>query len=257
MIDTHVHFDGLGDDVAIDAAIKRAAEAGIKKMLAIGVDYERNVFASGMAKEYPFIKAAVGYDRDCVGIEYSIPDLETLIDANKNIVAIGEIGLDFHYNPESEEAQRVLFCKMLELARCRMFPIVVHSRNADQATVEDLKTHVSKWNGDADRIGVLHCFTGNIDFMRKVLDLGLYISYSGIVTFKNADALRDTVHYVPEDRLLVETDTPYLAPIPYRGKTNEPAYVVEVAKTLAMLRATTIENIAKITTRNAERLFKL
>lgn len=255
MIDTHVHFDGLGDEVAIDAAIKRAAEAGVNKMLAIGVDYERDIFAVGMAEKYKFIKAAVGYDRDCAGTEYSIPDLEALIDANKSIVAIGEIGLDFHYHPESEEAQRALFREMLQLARCRMFPVIVHTRNADEATLEDLKAHVDAWGGDNDRIGVIHCFTGNLEFMKKLLDLGMYISFSGIVTFKNADALRDVVHYVPEDRLLIETDTPYLAPIPHRGKMNEPAYVVEVAKTLAMLRATTVENITEITDRNADKLF--
>ena len=257
MIDTHAHFDGLGDATAIDAAIKRAAEAGVNKMVAVGGDAARNTFMVDVAEKYSFIKAAVGYDRDCAESENSLTDLESLIDANSNIVSIGEIGLDLHDLPESEQAQRKLFCEMLSLAHRRMFPVIVHSRNADEATLEDLKEHVAEWGGDADRIGVLHCFTGNLDFMKKLLDLGMYISYSGIVTFKNADALRDTVHYVPEDRLIIETDTPYLAPIPHRGKKNEPAYVVEVAKTLAMLRATTLENIAEITTRNAERLFEI
>ncbi|MCK5528590.1 MAG: TatD family hydrolase, partial [Kiritimatiellae bacterium] len=257
MIDTHVHFDGLGDADAIDAAIKRAAEVGVDRMLAVGGDTARNAFMVNVAAKYSFIKAAVGYDRDCAEAENSLTDLELLIEGNENIVSIGEIGLDLHYHPESELVQRELFCEMLALARRRMLPIVVHSRNADEATLEDLKEHVAEWGGNTDRIGVLHCFTGNLDFMKKLLDLGLYISFSGIVTFKNADALRDTVHYVPDDRLLIETDTPYLAPIPHRGKTNEPSYVVEVAKTLAMLRATTVENIAEITTCNAERLFGL
>ncbi len=256
-IDTHAHFDGLGDTAAIDGAIKRAAEAGVNKMIAVGGDSARNSFMVDVASKYSFIKATVGYDRDCAEDEYLLKGLESLLDSTKNIVAIGEIGLDLHYLPESEQAQRELFREMLKLARCRMLPIVVHSRNADEATLEDLKEHVAEWGGDSDRVGVLHCFTGNVAFMKKLLDLGLYISFSGIVTFRNADALRDTVHYVPEDRLLIETDTPYLAPIPYRGKTNEPAYVVEVAKTLAMLRATTAKNIAEITTRNAEHLFGL
>jgi TatD DNase family protein len=146
---------------------------------------------------------------------------------------------------------------MLELARKYQLPVIVHSREADDDTMALLQEHVRRWCGDPGRIGVLHCFTGIVGFARKLLDMGLMISFSGIVTFKNANNLRAVARDVPEDRLLIETDTPYLAPVPHRGKSNEPAYVVHVAEILAKIRKDTIERIAHSTARNAERLFGL
>jgi TatD DNase family protein len=146
---------------------------------------------------------------------------------------------------------------MLDLAAKHRLPVIVHSREADDDTVELLREHVRRWRGDPARIGVLHCFTGTSEFARSVLDLGLMVSFSGIVTFRNADSLRAVAREVPEDRLLIETDTPYLAPVPQRGRPNEPAYVVHVAESLAKIRNDTVEHIAHSTARNALRLFGL
>ncbi len=253
-IDTHAHLDGIDD---VTAAIKRAQESGVTKIIAIGGEPERNLFAVKMAEKFSCIKAAVGYDRDCVNKDVSFTELRELLTGTESVVAIGESGLDFFYHPESESSQIELFERNLALANEFLLPVVVHSRNADKQTVDVLRAHIASWKGDSERVGVLHCFTGNEDFLRDVLELGLYISFSGIVTFKNADALRDVVRYVPDDRILVETDSPYLAPIPHRGSSNEPAYLVETAKVIAGLKNMTVEDIADITTRNAGMLFGL
>ncbi|MDD4873012.1 MAG: TatD family hydrolase [Kiritimatiellae bacterium] len=251
-IDTHVHFDGLTEP---DRAIERAMAAGVEKIVAVGGSQSGNEMAVELAGKYPDkIIAAAGFDREHAGKQIDFTRLETYAH-EKSISAIGEIGLDYHYHPETAAAQKILFGQILEIARNFVLPVIVHSRNADDDTIELLKEHVALWKGNPDQIGVLHCFTGDSAFAHKVLDLGLYLSFSGIITFAKAVQLRETAKMVPDDRLLIETDSPYLAPEPYRGKKNEPAYVKYVAEALAKERNCSVEKIADITTANADRLF--
>jgi len=253
--DTHAHLDDFSESQALSDVLDRARRAGVTKVLAIGADAEANRSAVAVARQFPAeVRAAVGYDRDQATGKPSIDELTALLDAPE-VVALGEIGLDYHYHRDTAAAQQVLFRKMLELAAGRRLPVVVHSREADEDTLGALREHAGAWKGDADRIGVLHSFTGGIDFAKRLLDLGFHISFSGIVTFRNAGGLVEVARMVPDSRLLIETDTPYLAPVPHRGRPNEPAYVVHVAEALAKIRNDTPARIAHITAANAERLF--
>jgi TatD DNase family protein len=256
-IDTHVHFDSFRDAAGIAEAVNRAAAAGVARMIAVGGSLEGSLAAIAAAADFPArIYAAVGFDRDQAQSEWSAESFVQNLNGS-DVVAVGEIGLDYHYHPDTAADQKKLFRQMLELAGKRQLPVIVHSRRADDDTVALLLEHVRRWRGEPGRIGVLHCFTGSRGFATKLLDLGLMISFSGIVTFKKADDLRAVAREVPEDRLLIETDSPYLAPVPHRGRSNEPAYVVHVAETLAKIRNDTVEHIAHSTSRNAERLFEL
>jgi len=170
----------------------------------------------------------------------------------KSVIAIGETGLDYHYAPETKALQLDSFKKHIKVAKASKKPLIIHTREAQQDTLDMLIAE-----GASEVGGILHCFTESWDMARKALELGFYISFSGIVTFKSASALREVAKLVPDDRLLIETDAPYLAPVPHRGKENQPAYVVEVAKHLASIRGQSVETIAKLTTDNFNRLFNL
>lgn len=252
LFDTHVHFDGLAQEEDPAQVLARAAAAGVERMLAVGGSVEANSFALRCAGRFPDrVSAAVGFDRD----QAAAPPAEPLPAGLDHAVAVGETGLDFHHLPEQAEAQQKLFRAMLAVAREHGLPVIVHSREADEATLALLREHAAAWQGDHDRIGVLHCFTGGPEFARKLLDLGLYLSFSGILTFKKSAALRDVARSVPADRLLIETDAPLLAPVPHRGRRNEPAYVRHVAEVLAEVRGTSMETLAHDTSANARRLF--
>jgi TatD DNase family protein len=256
--DTHVHFDGLGAESEKGAALERAVEADVARMIAVGGSPEGNVLAveaAGLDAVTAF--SAVGYDRYCATRDVSMEDLDSLLDHRDRVVAVGEIGLDFHYEPATRDQQKALFEKMLEKARKRLLPVIVHSRESEEETLTILADHVKRWEGASDRIGVLHCFTGEQEFAKRVLDLGFYVSFSGILTFRNAASIREAARIVPDDRLLIETDSPYLAPVPMRGKKNEPAFVRYVAETLAQVRGCPVERVAELTSANANRLFGL
>jgi len=255
LVDTHVHFDDFQKTGDLAAVLERAAAAGIGRMIAIGGTAAGNDLALELAAAQPErLQAAVGFDRYLAG---QTPDFDRLAQqaVRPGVAAIGECGLDYHYSPETAAAQRDLFARMLALARDRRLPVVVHSREADDDTLAMLQEHAAAWSGDLDRLGVLHCFTGGEDFARRVLAGGLLVSFSGILTFRNADSIRAAARLVPADRLLVETDAPYLAPVPHRGRRNEPAFIVEVVRALAAARNEPVERIAEQTTRNAEHLF--
>lgn len=247
--DSHAHFDTFVETGMLDDILRRAAAAGVSRMVAIGGGPESNARAARLAREHPDrLRAAVGYDRDLAGSETPMDPLLELL-REPGVAAVGETGLDYHYAPETAPVQRELFARMLDAARTAGRPVVIHSRDADDDTVELLRRHAPP------RGGVLHCFTGGLGFARRLLDLGLYIGFSGIVTFKNAESLREVARFVPGDRLLIETDAPYLAPVPHRGKTNEPAWVVHVAEMLASVRGVALEEVARQTAANAARLF--
>jgi len=266
MIDTHVHFSELTGDYALAAQMERALAAGVDKMVAVGGSCALNKSAVEAAEQYPGkIAAAIGFDRSQVDelaspalIEDAIGRLRRSADSLRKlgvrVCAIGEIGLDYHYTPDTRDGQMALFAAQCDLAAELALPVIVHSREADDDTLDVLAAYAAKCADDVVP-GVLHCFTGSEPFARQLLDLGLMISFSGIVTFLNADPLRAVAVGIPGDRLVIETDSPYLAPVPHRGKRNEPAFVRDVAARLANVRGESLETIENQTTENAVRLF--
>ena len=245
LYDTHCHFEHA-DPTEIAAILLRAKAAGVEKLMAVGGSPALNesaalaVEVANEALVAPKVVCAVGSDREQINRPSSlIPHLSSL-------VALGECGLDYHYSPETREAQLKLFGEQLEEAKRRNLPVVIHTREADDDTLGVLREIPSN--------GIIHCFTGTPKFCGKLLDLGFFVSISGIVTFRAADNVRESARYVPDDRLLIETDSPFLAPVPKRGNPNEPAFVVHTAKFLADLRGTTPEALALLTTGNACRL---
>ncbi len=265
LLDTHVHFRDAHGPADTDALIERAHAAGVVGMIAVGGDDVMNRAALGAAARHPGrVWAAVGRDRDCAvtaggcSLVASVAAVAGMVDASAAdgtpVVAIGEIGLDFHYRPETADAQIALFRAQLTLASERRLPAIVHSRDAPEATLAALRAVDGAWGCPGVR-GVLHCFTGDAAFAHALVELGMSVSFSGIVTFRNADALRGVARVIPDDRLLIETDTPFLAPVPHRGQSNEPAFLPEVARVLADVRGTTVDAMAELTARNARRLF--
>lgn len=257
--DTHVHFDPAATDDDVAGLMTRAQTAGIGRLIAVGHDVAENAMALRVAGRFPdSVRAALGYDRSVAGKDPDLAALERdLRGSAGTAVALGEIGLDFHYAPDTKDAQMRLFDAQLAVARRLALPVIVHSRDADDDTLSLLQAHVRQWHGDAGRIGVLHCFTGDAAFAARMLGLGMFISFSGIVTFRNADSLRAVAREVPSDRLLIETDSPYLAPVPHRGKVNEPAFLPAVAAVVAKARGVPVEDLAAATAANATRLFGL
>jgi TatD DNase family protein len=258
-IDSHVHFDTFDRAGELERVVDRARAAGVNQMIAIGGSDEANERAVRISSTFPgMVFGVVGFDRDKAGHSNDLNAVRDMIREHPGrVVGIGESGLDYHYEPDTAPQQRALFASMLELAAESALPVVVHSREADADTLDLLRDYVRNWPADPGRPGVLHCFTGNYEFAKKLIDLGLMISFSGIATFRNADDLRACVGKLPLDRLLIETDAPYLAPVPHRGKTNEPGWVVKVAEMLASTRGDTLQTISEQTTVNARYLFHI
>lgn len=261
--DSHVHFDELDGERGVDATIARATAAGVGHLLAVGGDPITNDLACVAASRHPSVVGlAIGLDRDQTAVirehggDVGSAVSELGIRAESvGSVAIGEIGLDYHYSPETAEFQLALLRAQLALARDLKLPVIVHSRNAEEDTIRELREHVSCWDGADDRIGVLHCFTGDSSFAVQLREIGMYVSFSGIATFANASSIREAAELVPDHLLLIETDSPYLAPVPLRGQRNEPAYIEHVASVVAQVRGVSVEGIADLTSRNAMRLF--
>ena len=255
IFDTHAHF--TVDEEKTSATLRRAAAAGVSHLMAVGGSPELNRAAllaanvSGADPHHmPRVFTAIGSDRDqAAGCGEACPryDFSTVIDNRKHISAIGEIGLDFHYSPHTAKAQCDLFAAQLELARELSLPVVIHTRDADDATLGVL-------DENDFHNGIIHCFTGSVPFERKLLDRGFMISFSGIVTFRAAENVREAARYAPSDRILLETDSPFLAPVPLRGNENEPAFIVHTVRFLAELRGTDPDAFASLTASNAERI---
>ncbi|MCW1937710.1 TatD family hydrolase [Pseudomonas sp. MDMC_285] len=255
LIDSHCHLDRL--DLAahggsLDAALDAARAVGVGHFLCIGVSADNAATVKSLAERYDDVDCSVGvHPLDLEpGAE---PALDWLLGelAHPKVVAIGETGLDYHYEPESAALQQASFRLHLEAARITGKPVIVHTREARADTLALLR------EAALPQAGVLHCFTEDWEMAKAALDIGFYISLSGIVTFRNAEALREVARQVPVDRLLVETDSPYLAPVPHRGKPNLPQYVREVAEYLAVLRGVSYEALAEQTSNNFKRLFPL
>jgi TatD DNase family protein len=254
LIDTHCHLDPQYFPAGPDEALARAAAVGIRGFVVVGVgqDLAPARAAVALAKRVPErIGAAVGiHPHDAVTYDIAAHTELALLAAEPEVVAVGEIGLDYHYEHSPRETQRDVFARLVNLAREVKKPIVVHTREAPADTIEILAKE-----GARDVGGVIHCFSEDRAFADRALDLGFYISFSGIVTFKSAVAIQDVARWAPLDRILVETDSPYLAPVPLRGKPCEPAYVVHTARRVAELRNMPFEALCEATSANAERRF--
>ena len=255
-IDSHCHIDGPDFDVDREHVIARARAAGVTTMLNVGTgdphsgDFER---AIRLAENHDEIYVAVGvHPHDAKLFDAAAEKrLLDLIEQSKRVIAWGEIGLDYHYDHSPREVQREAFRRQLRLARSCELPVLIHSREADEDTIDILRQELS---GDEPG-GVMHCFGGSLQMARDAIDLGFYISFAGNLTFKNAQDLRKIARQIPLDRLLVETDCPYLTPVPFRGKRNEPARVVETARCLAELHGRELVEIGRFTSENFARLF--
>jgi len=257
-IDSHAHVDGPEFDRDREQVIERARNAEVNLILNVGTGdphseaFERAIEFGGKYKD---IYTAIGTHPHDARHYDDLAEQKTkrLISGNSKIVAWGEIGLDFHYDNSPRDVQLEVFRRQLRCAQELNLPVIIHTREAEIETIEVIKRDYS----NAKRRGVFHCFSGSLELAKAALDLGFLISFSGILTFKKADDLRAVAAYVPLDRILIETDSPFLSPVPYRGWRNEPNHVVEVARGLSELRQLPLEEIGQITSDNFLRLFNL
>lgn len=255
-IDSHAHLDSSAYDADRPAVVERARSAGVSRVLAIGSGTGPGTLdcAIRLAEAFEGLDASVGIHphESVLATEEDFILLPRLAE-NSSVVAWGEIGLDFHYDHSPREVQREVFARQLRLAAERQLPVIIHTRESE---VETLKILQENWNSP-EVGGILHCYSGSHEFAQAGLEMGFLISFSGMLTFPKAQAIREVALRVPEDRLLIETDAPFLAPVPYRGKRNEPAFVVQTAKALAELKGVSVETIARQTSENYCRLFHL
>jgi TatD DNase family protein len=257
LIDSHCHLDMSVFDEDRAETIERARAAGVEIMVEIaGSDIASGSLDRGLrlAEEYPFIYAAIGVHPHEARLYDDALEARLLeLSRHPKVVAWGEIGLDYHYDLSPRDEQRAVFRRQAGLARDAGLPLSIHTREAEEDTIEILSESASE---DRGLRGVMHCFTGSRDLARAAVDLGFLISFSGVVTFRNAEELRETARGLPPDRILVETDSPYLAPVPFRGKRNEPRNVVATARFIAELRGIGLDEFAHVTSENFRRLFK-
>jgi TatD DNase family protein len=253
LFDTHVHLNAEQYNDDLEEVIQRAVDIGVKNMVVVGFDRPTINRAIELVEKYSFLYASVGW-HPVDAIDMTDDDLNWIeeLAAHPKVVAIGEMGLDYHWDKSPKEIQKEVFRKQIRLARKVSLPIVIHNREATQDIVEILKEENA-----ADIGGIMHCFSGSIEVARECLDMNFYISLGGPVTFKNAKKPKEVAKELPLDRLLIETDCPYLAPHPYRGKRNEPSYVSLVAKEIAELKEITYEEVVQKTYDNARQIFNI
>lgn len=254
-IDSHAHLDGQEYDADRSEVLTRAHEAGLTHILCIGASdgFESNPRTLEFVEGREGFFASVGIHPHDARIldDAMFAELERMSDHEK-VVAIGETGLDYYYDQSPREAQQVAFRRFLDLGRRRNKPVIVHTRDAEADTVDIMRAE-----GASEVGGVLHCFTGTQALADAAVDMGWYVSFSGIITFKSAAALRDVARNLPRERVLIETDCPYLAPVPKRGKRNEPSFVVHTARQLAELWDVPEDEVRRVTGENALRLFDM
>jgi len=253
LVDSHCHLDRLKLDKYdgdLTRALQSARDAGVGKMLCVGISLDNREAVTSLAERFDDVVASVGVHP--LDVEGGLATEQQLIEWGRHpkVVALGESGLDYYYSDESKRVQQESFAVHLRAAAQAKLPVIVHTRDARQDTLDLIAEH-----GSQESAGVLHCFTESWEMARAAMDMNYYVSLSGIVTFKNAEDLREVARKMPLDRLLVETDSPYLAPIPYRGKPNEPAFVREVAQFVADLKGISFDKLCEITGANFHRLF--
>ncbi len=253
-VDSHCHLDCIDlDEFENDYAllIKRCLDSDVEHMLCVSIDMDKYPRMLEQAQNYPQISVSVGVHPMADESASVTADQLKQLAANDKVVAIGETGLDYYYHKGDTQWQRDRFRMHVQCAVDVNKPVIIHTRDAGQDTLDILNQENASNCG-----GVMHCFTETMEFAEKALELGFMISFSGIVTFRNADALREVAKQVPDENLLIETDSPYLAPVPHRGKQNYPAYVRHVADKLAEIRHTSVEHIAQVSRENFYRVFQ-
>jgi TatD DNase family protein len=249
-IDSHCHLDHEKFAADLEGVLKRAEDTGIDRILCIGTgdgppELDR---AIRLAEKHEQIVATVGvHPHEAAKVTPETYEDLRLLGQHPKVVAYGEIGLDYYYDHSPRDTQREVFIRQLDIAQTLNLPVVIHTRDAWDESMAILADH---WSGP----GILHCFTGTPEQAEQALKQGFHLAFGGVLTFKTGEAVREAARITPENRLLVETDAPFLAPVPYRGKRNEPAMMIETLKTLAEVRGTTPEHIAELTTANFERL---
>ncbi len=257
-VDSHCHIDGAQFDADRDEIVQRAKAAGVEMMLTVGTgnphdgEIERAV---KVAEKYETVFAAIGVHPHDARLYDEAAETHLIeLAKNEKVVAWGEIGLDYFYDYSPRDVQRDVFRRQIKLAKNLDLPVIIHSREADDETVEIL---TEEYKENPGRGGVMHCFGGSVEMAKAMLDVGFYISFAGNVTFKKAENLREAARIVPLERLLIETDCPFLAPVPNRGKRNEPSFVVHTARFLADFYNIELETLANQTTRNFLDFFNL
>ena len=253
LFDTHVHLndDQFADD--LEEVIERARLNGVERVVVVGFDEKTIKRAMELIDTYDFMYAAIGWHPvDAIDLTDSYLDWIEELTAHPKVVAIGEIGLDYHWDKSPKDVQQAVFRRQIQLAKKLDLPIIIHNREATEDVVTILEEE-----GAAEVGGIMHCFSGSPETAKRCLDMNFYISLGGPVTFKNAVKPKEVAKEVPLDRLLIETDCPYLAPHPYRGKRNEPSYVKLVAEQIADLKEISFDEVARATTENANRLFRI
>ena len=252
LIDTHAHLDDrkFADD--LPQVIQRAQDAGVKAIVNIGYNRQSIDTTLALTKQWPFIYAAVGcHPTDAKEYDDEMEVLlEQLVQQEEKVVAIGEVGLDYHWDTAPRDVQDHVFRRQIALAKKLRVPLIIHNREADEDTVRILEEE-----GAAEVGGIMHCFAGDWDMAKRCLDMNFHIGLGGLVTFKNAPQAKEVARRVPLNRLVLETDAPYMTPVPYRGKRNESGYVRYVAETIAELRGMPVEDLARATSANARKLF--
>ena len=248
-IDTHCHLDKL--DSTPEEAIIEAKQAGVQRMVTVSVDKPSLDFVSSMVQQFPEVYGSVGFHpHDAAELTEDLEQkIRKLALEEKKLIAIGETGLDYHYMYSSAEVQQQVFSKQLQLAVELNLPVIMHSREAETDTLNILQEI------PVPPLGVAHSFTSSFEMAKTLIEMGWYIGINGIVTFKNAEDLREVVSWLPLDRLLLETDSPFLAPTPFRGKPNKPAHIPAIATFIAELRGISLEQLSEQTSANAQRLF--
>jgi TatD DNase family protein len=251
LFDTHVHLNAEQFDEDVEEVMERAKETGVEYMVVVGFDRPTINRALELVEKYDFLYASVGWHPvDAIDMEEE--DLQWIeeLASHPKVVAIGEMGLDYHWDKSPRDVQQDVFRKQIQLAKRVKLPIIIHNREATQDIVDILREESAQEVG-----GIMHCFSGSSEVAQQCIDMNFYISLGGPVTFKNAKKPKEVAKEIPLDNMLVETDCPFLAPHPYRGKRNEPAYVRLVAQQIAEIKEITVEEVEEITTENAKRLF--
>ncbi len=248
--DTHAHYDDSAFDCDRFEILKEITDNYTENIITIGCSIDSSKKAIEIAEKFPSVYASVGiHPSDCMGLPSEYIDILLDLSKNKKVVAIGEIGLDYHYDGYNRDVQIDSFIKQIELAQKINLPIIVHSREATQDTMDILRKYKPK--------GVVHCFSGSVEIAREIISLGMMISFTGVLTFKNSKKAVEACHEIPIERIMLETDSPYMAPVPHRGKRNDSSYVIHVAEKIAEIKNMTIEEVVRICNNNAKEFFNL
>lgn len=250
IFETHAHYDDEAFDEDREKLLEELPEKGVCGVITAGADLKSSVAAVHLAEKYPYIYAAVGIHPENISEDFNVASLyefENLIEEHKKVVAVGEIGLDYHFRQDNKEIQKEIFLKQIELANKHSLPVLVHDREAHGDTMEILKKTAPK--------GIVHCFSGSVEMAKEVVNLGMYLGIGGVVTFKNAKTIVEVVREMPLDVMVLETDAPYMAPVPFRGKRCDSTMIKYTAEKIAEIKNVPVDEVLNTTKSNAIKLF--